>query len=111
MPKTNAVQVIRSLKVGLNKGFKVTKHEARKPRPSSRKERTSEKVRVIRSMIDSICGLSAYEKKLLEYYKSGVQKVEKRAFKSLRKRMGTRRRALKKQERLINVLKNLRKKE
>ena len=111
MPKSNSSEVIRSLKVGLNKGFKVTKHEASKPRPASRKAKTSEKVRVIRSMMDSICGLSAYEKKILEYYKSGVQKVEKRAFKSLRKRMGTRRRALKKQERLMNILKNLRKKE
>ena len=106
----NSVEVVRSLRFGLNKGFKVTKHIAKKPRPASRKKKTSERVRFIRQLVDSVAGLSAYEKKILEYYKTGVQKVEKRAFKSLRKRMGTRSRAMKKQTKLMNVLSNMRKK-
>ena len=106
----NNLEVVRSLCVGLNKGFKVTKHVARKPRPASRKSRTSERVRMIRTLVDSVCGLSAYEKKILELFKAGVQKVDKRAFKSLRKRMGTRKRAFKKQTKIMNVLKNQSKK-
>ena len=100
------LETVRSLSVGLNKGFKVTKHVAKKERPSSRKQRTSERVRMIKTLVASLVGLSAYEKKILELFKAGVQKVDKRAFKSLRKRMGTRRRALKKQEMLMNVMKN-----
>ena len=106
----NSVEVVRSLRFGLNKGFKVTKHIAKRQRPAGQKKRTSDRVRVVRALIDSVAGLSAYEKKILEYYKTGVQKVEKRAFKSLRKRMGTRTRAMKKQTKLMNVLANMRKK-
>ena len=110
MAKGN-VEVVRSLRFGLNKGFKVTKHTATKIRPSLRKTKTSQRVRDIRALMSSVCGLSAYEKKILEYLKTGVQKVEKRAFKSLRKRMGTRARAMKKRDMLRNVLANMKKKE
>ena len=106
----NNTEVVRSLRFGLNKGFKVTKHIAKRARPVTRKQRTSDRVRAVRTLIDSVAGLSAYEKKILEYFKTGVQKVEKRAFKSLRKRMGTRTRAMKKQTKLMNVLANMRKK-
>ena len=44
----------------------------------------------------SVTDLSMFEKRILEMFKSGVVKVEKRAFKLLKKRLGSRSRAMKK---------------
>ena len=91
-PSTDCVL---SYPLGLHKGFVVTKLD-NKERPMNRKARTSNRVREIRKLMDSVTQLSPFEKRILELFKMGVQKVDKRAFKLLKKRLGTRRRAIKK---------------
>jgi hypothetical protein len=51
--------------------------------------------------------LSPFEKRVLELFKMGVQKVDKRAFKLLKKRLGTRRRAIKKHQKIQDTIKLL----
>lgn len=108
MTKTSTDSVL-SLPLGLHKGFIVTKLE-NKERPMNRKARTSNRVREIRKLMDSVTQLSPFEKRVLELFKMGVQKVNKRAFKLLKKRFGTRQRALKKQQKITDVIKAMAKK-
>ena len=91
----NSHHNVLSLPLGLHKGFIVTKLK-NKERPMNRKERTSNRVREIRKLMDSVTQLSPFEKRVLELFKVGVQKVDKRAFRLLKKRLGTRTRAIKK---------------
>ena len=100
---------INSFAVGLNKGFLVTKIK-KTPRAVDRKAKTSERVRGIRSLISSVVGLTSFEKRIFEMYKTGVSKVGKRAFRMLKRRLGTRRRALKKQDQIDIALKKMAKK-
>lgn len=99
---------VRSYAVGLNKGFVVTRVK-KIARPASRKSRTSNRVREIRKLVLSVTNLSAFEKRIVEMLKTGVQQVEKRAFKALRKKLGKRSRALKKREELLNMIRNSKK--
>ena len=92
--------------MGLHRGFVVTKLDT-KERPMNRKCRTSNRVREIRKLMDSITQLSPFEKRILELFKMGVQKVDKRAFKLLKKRLGTRRRAIKKHQKIQDTIKLL----
>ncbi len=102
-------QLTNSFAVGLNKGFVVTKVK-KQARPVDRKRRTSERVRSIRKLIKSVAGMTGFEKRLLEMFKTGVSKVEKRAFKLIKRRLGTRRRAAKKRDEFGRIIKNLTKK-
>lgn len=94
----------------MNKGFVVTKIE-KKPRPADRKARTSNRVREIRKLMTSVCEMSPFEKKILELFKTGISKVEKRAFRLLKKRLGTRERAKKRQLKLNVIIKEMQRKE
>lgn len=98
MAKPSSDNVL-SYAVGLNKGFVVTKLEKVK-RPAMRKAKTSNRVREIRKIMRSVCELSPLEKKLLEMFKTGVNQVEKRAFRILKKKLGTRSRATKRKLKL-----------
>ena len=62
---------VLSMPLGLHKGFVVTKLE-NKERPMNRKERTSNRVREIRKLMDSVTQLSPFEKSVLELFKMGV---------------------------------------
>ena len=103
MTKTSQDSVL-SLPLGLHKGFIVTKLD-NKDRPMNRKARTSNRVREIRKLMDSVTQLSPFEKRILELFKMGVQKVNKRAFKLLKRRLCTRTRATKKQQKIADVIK------
>lgn len=46
--------------------------------------------------MSSVCEMSPFEKKVLELFKTGINKVEKRAFRLLKRRLGSRTRAKKK---------------
>ncbi len=102
-------QLTNSFAVGLNKGFIVTKVK-KVDRPVDRKRRTSERVRSIRKIVKSVAGMTGFEKRILEMFKTGVSKVEKRAFKLIKRRLGTRRRATKKRDEFGRIIKNLAKK-
>lgn len=67
-PSSDCVQ---SYSVGLNKGFVVTKLK-NAPRPASRKARTSNRVREIRKIIQSVAEFSPFEKRIIEMFKTGV---------------------------------------
>ena len=102
-------QFVNSFAVGLNKGFLVTKLK-KAEKAVDRRKRTSNRVRGIRKVIASVVGLTSFEKRIMEMNKTGVTKVVKRAFKILKKRLGNRRRATKKQEQINLTIKKLAKK-
>lgn len=94
---------VRGYAIGLNKGYVVTKRDARK-KPSNRRQ-TSKRVAKVRAVIRSVTGYAAYEKRAMELLKVGEAKVEKRASKFLKNRLGTWKRANAKKEFLQNVIK------
>ena len=55
--------------------------------------------------------MSPLEKKLLEMFKTGVVKVQKRAFRIMKKRLGTKARATKRKEKLNAIIREMNKKE
>ena len=100
-PSSNSVQ---SLAVGLNKGFLVKKPVAAKA-VRTNKHGARERSRDIRKLVRSIVGLTSFEKRLVEMFKVDNKKVEKRAFKILKSRLGTRSRALKKKADFMAMIK------
>ena len=92
--------------LGLKQGYVVTKQAPRK-KPSHRRK-SSQRVTAIRKVIRTVVGLAPFEKRVLELYKIEDQKLEKRATKFLKKRLGGWRRANKKKEMLQSILKNRR---
>ena len=104
MVKLPSTDSVRSYAVGLNKGYVVTRVTPR-TKPSSKKGTTSKRVREIRKLMRSVCDLNPLEKKAIEMFKTEVAKVEKRAFKLLKKRLGKRSRAIKKRDELHNLIK------
>ena len=111
MAKAAPPASVKSLAVGLHKGFVVTKPKSKRKRPAARKARTSNRVREIRKLIRTVVGLTPFEKKFFEMMKSGVEKVESRAFRLAKRRMGTKKRALSKQKEIQNIIKNAAKKD
>ena len=106
MAKAPSQASVKSLAVGLHRGFIVTKPKTKHARPASRKAKTSKRVREIRKLVRNIVGLTPFEKKFYEMMKSGIEKVESRAFRLAKKRYGTRKRALNKQKEIVNIIKN-----
>ena len=106
----NTSDNVQSFAIGLNKGFVVNKIE-KVDRPSQRKSKTSNRVREIRKVMRSVCEMSPFEKKVLEMFKTGISKVQKRAFKIIKKRLGTRARAMTRKNKLDALIKEMNKKE
>ena len=104
MVKGTSVNNIQGLAVGLNKGFIV-----KKPTPVKaarvNKQGAKNRSREVRKLVRSVVGLTQFEKRLLEMFRVDSQKVQKRAFKMLKKRIGTRDRALKKKNELLAIIK------
>merc|ERR1711918_308348 len=73
--------------VGLNKGFVVTKVEA-KARPVARRS-LRERARNVKHVIKSVSGFAPYEKRAMEMFKVSNTKMDKRARKFLKKRLGS----------------------
>ena len=88
--------------IGLNKGFFVTKRDAR-AKPSCVR-RSSNRSRMIGKIMKSICGFTPYEKRALELYKLDDPKLDKRASKFLKKRLGTWKRAFRKRDELKTII-------
>ena len=100
-PSSNSVQ---SIAVGLHRGFLVKKPTAVKPARVN-KHRALDHSREVRKLVKSIVGLTSFEKRLIEMFKVDSKKVEKRAFKILKKRLGTRERALKRKADFMAIIK------
>merc|ERR1712138_340102 len=101
MPKQQAPAVnknIEGLSLGLNKGFVVSKN-VRKIRPSQRgRNKLQSRIENITKVIKSVAGFAPYEKRAIEMYKVGNTKLDKRANRFLRKRLGSIKRSKNKSE-------------
>merc|ERR1712072_557674 len=83
--------------VGLNRGHIVTKPkvpaEAFKANKSGRKGRIHPRVRAVREVVQEVCGLAPFQKKMIEMIRTGVAIKEKKAVKLARARVGQHKRA------------------
>merc|ERR1712227_642218 len=86
--------------LGLNKGFLVSRNAYRK-RHTAR--RGGERVNLIAKTIKSVAGFAPYEKRAIEMYKVGNTKLDKRANRFLKKRLGSIKRSKKKTEELVAI--------
>ena len=86
--------------VGLNKGFIITKPKVktRSLKQSYKKGKLGKRVKMIREIIREVCGLTPYEKKMMELIRTDERSKEKKAVKIARSRLGTQRRAMQKRE-------------
>ena len=95
--------------VGMNKGFNVTKPKdggqaAFKAKKSYSKGSNSTRVKSVREVITEICGLSPFERKMLELIKTGVVSKEKRAVKLARRKLGGQKRANSKRDQITALI-------
>ncbi|KAA0192631.1 Large subunit ribosomal protein L36e [Fasciolopsis buskii] len=90
--------------VGREKGLKKTKNVSPK-KPSNRRGRITKQAKFARDVIREIVGYAPFEKRILEFLKNDR---EKRALKFAKKRVGGTRRAKKKREELMKVVKAMR---
>jgi hypothetical protein len=104
MGKSVPQESVKGYALGLNRGYIVEKRSKR-AKPSHRRK-TSSRTTLIRKVIRSVCGLSTYEKRALELYKIEDSKLDKRATKFLKRRLGGWKRANRKKDQIRAVLKN-----
>ena len=101
--------------VGLNKGFVVTKPKggdaAFRKEKSFRKGRLHDRVKKVREVIAEICGLSPFERKMIELIKTGIVSKEKRAVKLARRKLGTQKRANAKRDQMNKFIMNQKRKQ
>lgn len=104
MGKSVPQESVQGYALGLNKGYVITKKDPR-AKPSHRRK-ASKRTTLIRKVIRSISGLSPYEKRALELYKIEDTKLDKRATKFLKRRLGNWKRANLKKDFIRSVIKN-----
>merc|ERR1719270_3080937 len=94
--------------VGLNRGHVVTKPKvsdrAFKANKSNRKGRLHPRVEAVREVVQEVCGLAPFQKKMVEMIKTGVAVKEKKAVKLARKRVGQLKRAKHIRDNLLNLI-------
>merc|ERR1711920_1130545 len=94
--------------VGLNRGHIVTKPkveaEAFKANKSGRKGRIHPRVKAVREVVLEVCGLSPFQKKMLEMIRTGVAIKEKKAVKLARARVGQHKRAGRIRDNLLSII-------
>ncbi|KAA3678943.1 large subunit ribosomal protein L36e [Paragonimus westermani] len=90
--------------VGRERGIKKTKNVQPK-KPSNRRGRITKQAKFTRDLIREIVGFAPFEKRILELLKNDR---EKRALKFAKKRVGGTRRAKKKREELLKIVKSMR---
>ncbi|CAH8846405.1 unnamed protein product [Trichobilharzia szidati] len=90
--------------VGREKGLKKTKN-VRPKKPSNRRGRISKQAKFARSLIREVVGFAPFEKRMLELLKNDK---EKRALKFAKRRIGGHRRAKRKREEMMSIVKSVR---
>ena len=86
------------ISVGLAKGHVVTKRAVVRKAPRKNYGKTNKRLQNIRAVVREVCGLSPYEKRILDTLKLGAGTVEKKMYKMAKQRLGTHRRAVAKRE-------------
>ena len=105
----------KSIAVGLNKGhvtteIKKTEKQAKRVQQSRKKGRAGRRVKLVRQIVNEVCGLSGYEKRVIELLKTGNPKDNKKALKMTKRALGTHKRGQTKREALQDLLRNTKKK-
>ena len=102
----------KNLAIGLHKGYVVTKikKHAKESRPSYRKGTLGKRVNFVREVVREVAGFAPYEKRIIEFLKTGQAKDQKKALKLAKKRLGTLIRGKRKRDELENILRLQRKK-
>jgi len=83
----SVVKAASGLAVGLNKGHIVTRR-AKRERPSQRKGRVGERVKLVRSVVREVVGWAPYERRIMEILKGGGNNPNKRAWRFAKLRLG-----------------------
>jgi len=87
------------IRLGTNKGHVVERRDVAATRQARKKSQpSSKKAKNVRELIREVCGLSPYEKKLLDTIKVMGSSADKKIYKMAKKRLGTHKRAMKKRE-------------
>ena len=73
-------------------------HDLVKKAPRKNYGKTNKRLQNIRAVVREVCGLSPYEKRILDTLKLGAGNVEKKMYKMAKQRLGTHRRAIAKRE-------------
>merc|ERR1711935_995707 len=89
--------------IGLNKGFVTTKNTQRRARLTGRRQ--VERVNLITKTIKSVAGFAPYEKRAIAMFEVRNTKLDKRANRMLKKRLGSLRRMKQKSEELQEFVK------
>mmetsp|Transcript_5485 Transcript_5485/g.7001 ORF Transcript_5485/g.7001 Transcript_5485/m.7001 type:complete len:108 (-) Transcript_5485:668-991(-) len=82
---------------GINRGH-ITEKIDRAPKPSRRKGALGKRVSLCRQIAREVCGLSPYERRILDMIKTGGSSADKRIYKYAKRRLGSHKRALAKRE-------------
>ena len=94
--------------VGLNRGHVVTKPkqhpDAFKENLSRRKGRIHPRVKAVREVVQEVCGLAPFQKKMIEMLRTGVAIKEKKAVKLARARVGQHGRAGRIRDNLLAII-------
>ncbi|CAL8108961.1 unnamed protein product [Calicophoron daubneyi] len=90
--------------VGRERGMKRTKN-VRPKKPSNRRGRITKQAQFTRDLIKEVVGPAPFEKRIMELLKNDR---EKRAFKFAKKRIGGTRRAKRKREEMMKIVKAMR---
>jgi len=96
--------------VGLKKGHIVTKRKIAE-KPSKRKGRLGDRVKLIRSVVREVTGYAPYEKRLMEILRGGGSNPTKKAWKFAKARLGTHVRAKRKVVEMGDVIASAKKAE
>jgi len=81
----------------MTKGHAVTKI-AKVETQSMKKGRSQKRVKMCREIARETCGLSPYERRILDLIKTGGAAAEKKIYKFAKRRLGTHKRAIQKRE-------------
>lgn len=105
----------KSIAVGLHRGhvtteIKRTEKQAARVKQARRKGRAGRRVKLVRQIVNEVCGLSGYEKRVIELLKTGNPKDTKKALKTTKKALGTHKRGKAKREALQDLLRAAKKK-
>lgn len=94
--------------MGLNHGHIVTIPKSPqnefKRNKSIRKGRLHPRVEAVRAVITEVCGLSPFQRKMMEMIKTGEAKQEKKAVRLARKKIGSHKRAQKSRDKIANII-------